>query len=115
LGNAVTIVVIGGRISGFEYLTVVDVVVTFVTQLFFTGLPFFALAGCGEQRRTFWLTAVALTLVSWTYAVWQMWHDSLTGFAGGANIGLGLIMMAAPIVIAVVLTAASLVSKPPAA
>jgi hypothetical protein len=86
-----------------------------ILHFIFTGLPFFALAGCGEQRRTFWTTAVALTLVSWIYAIWQLWQDSLTGFAGGADIGLGLIMMAAPIVIAVVITAASLVSNPPAA
>ena len=93
----------------------IDALDVAILHFIFTGLPFFALAGCGEQRRTYWITAVSLTLVSWTYAVWQIWHDSLTGFAGGANIGLGLIMMAAPMVIAVVITAASLVSKPPAA
>jgi hypothetical protein len=86
-----------------------------ILHFIFTGLPFFALAGCGEQRRTLWITAVALTLGTWAYAVWQVWQDSLTGFAGGANIGLGLIMMGAPIVIACVITAASLVSRPPAA
>ena len=93
----------------------IDAVDVAILHFIFTGLPFFALAGCCEQRRTYWIAAVALTLVSWTYAVWQLWRDSLTGFAGGANIGLGLIMMGAPIVIAVVITAASLTSKPPAA
>ena len=93
----------------------IDAVDVAFLHFILTGLPFFALAGCGEQRKNYWFIAFALTLVSWTYAVWQLWRDSLTGFAGGANIGLGLIMAAAPILIAIFITAASLVSRPLAA
>jgi hypothetical protein len=86
-----------------------------VMHFILTGLPFFALAGCAEQRGKFWIAATALTSALWAYAVWQVRHDSLTGYAGGANIGLGLIMIAAPIVIAAIVTAASLESQRPAA
>jgi hypothetical protein len=79
-----------------------------VLHLIFAGLPFYALALVVERRPAFWIAASILTLASWSYAVWQVWKDSLTGFAGGANIGLGLVMMGAPFVIMVVLVAVSL-------
>ena len=58
-----------------------------------------------------WLTAVVLTCMAWTYYVWQVWRDSLTGFAGGANMGLGLIMVASPFLILAVLKGVSFVLK----
>ena len=58
-----------------------------------------------------WVGAVALTLVYWAYFNWQIWRDSLTGFADGANIGLGLIMMAAPFAILLLLKAMSLLLR----
>lgn len=76
-----------------------------VLRLFFAGLPLFLLAIRNVRRRTPWLLAIALTSAFWCYFVWQVWQDSLTGFAGGANIGLGLIMMASPFVTIVCLAA----------
>jgi hypothetical protein len=47
----------------------------------------------------------------WTYFVVQTWRDSLTGFAGGANIGLGLIMLASPFAILALLGLIALASR----
>jgi hypothetical protein len=65
-------------------------------HLVITGLPMFALALLDVRRIDLWLIAVGLQSAFWCYFVWQIWQDSLTGFAGGANIGLGLIMLASP-------------------
>lgn len=70
-----------------------------VLHLVFTSFPLVALALAGSRSLLLWAIAILLTALSWIYAVWQIWRDSLTGFAGGANIGLGLIMLAAPFAI----------------
>jgi uncharacterized membrane-anchored protein YitT (DUF2179 family) len=67
-------------------------------QFFDAGLPLLLLAFRNVRRRRFWLTAIILTAAFWSYFLAHIWQDSLTGFAGGANIGLGLIMLASPFV-----------------
>ena len=107
-GNAATAVMLGEPIvadGSFGFIDAVDVA---VLHFIFTGIPFFALAAKGDRRKPMLAVATALTTASWAYSSWQIWRDSLTGFAGGANIGLGLIMMAAPFAILVVLKAQSL-------
>ena len=109
--NALTDLVLGDRLFGDSGLGFIDAPDVAFLHLAFTGLPFLALAVLGEGRRANWLVSIGLTLVSWGYAVWQVWKDSLTGFAGGANIGLGLIMMAAPVLITGVVIAHSVIAK----
>lgn len=60
------------------------------------ALPMLALALIGSSRRWFWAVAIGMTVLFATFAVWQLRHDYLADFAGGANIGLGIIMMASP-------------------
>lgn len=62
------------------------------------NLPFFILAVAGVRSVLLWRTAAGLTTLFAVYAVLQTWHDARSGFAGGANIGLGLIMLASPII-----------------
>jgi hypothetical protein len=65
----------------------------------FTGAPFFYLALRGERRRAMWFIAAAMMLSFWTFFVWQVRQDYLANFPGGANIGLGLMMLAAPVIV----------------
>lgn len=68
-----------------------------------TGAPFFMLAFNGDDRRPLWVIAAAIMLSFWAFFVWQTRLAYLNDYAGGANIGLGLVMMAAPIFACVVL------------
>jgi hypothetical protein len=111
MGNAGTDLVLGDPLFGGTPFGFIDAPDVLVLHLIFTGLPFFALALLAETRGLLWITAVAFSLLTWTYAAWQVWRDSLTGFAGGANIGLGLIMMGAPIVITALVVAFSMVTN----
>ncbi|CAM5454203.1 hypothetical protein [Sphingobium scionense] len=60
------------------------------------ALPMLALALIGSSRRWLWAVAIGMTTLFATFAVWQLRQDYLADFAGGANIGLGIIMMASP-------------------
>ncbi len=60
------------------------------------ALPMLALALIGSSRRWLWAVAISMTALFATFAVWQLRQDYLADFAGGANIGLGIIMMASP-------------------
>lgn len=82
-----------------------------VLQFVFTSLPMLVLALVGSRSRLLWGIAIALGAGFWGYCVYQTWQDSLTGFAGGANIGLGLIMLASPFFILIVLGVVSLVGR----
>lgn len=62
------------------------------------NLPLLILAVTGVRSTTLWRTAAGLTVLFAVYAVLQTWYDAHSGFAGGANIGLGLIMLASPII-----------------
>lgn len=68
-----------------------------------TGGPFFMLAFNGDDRRPLWVVAASIMLSFWAFFVWQTRLAYLDDFAGGANIGLGLLMMAAPIFACVML------------
>lgn len=59
-------------------------------------LPMLVLALIGSRRRWLWAVAIGMTSLFATFAVWQLRQDYLTDFAGGADIGLGIIMMASP-------------------
>lgn len=67
-------------------------------HLAIAAIPMLVLALSGVTRRWPWVLAILLPSLFAVFAVYQFWRDSLTGFAGGANIGLGLIMMASPFV-----------------
>ena len=76
-----------------------------------TSLPMVVLALVGTRSRVLWLTALLLGITFWAYFIYQIWQDSLSGFAGGANIGLGLIALASPFFILVVLGLVALVGR----
>jgi hypothetical protein len=72
-------------------------------QVGFTAIPFAVLTLGKDRRRAMWATATALMTALWAFFVWQIYQDSLSGFAGGANIGLGLIMISGPVLSLIVL------------
>lgn len=111
LSNIAVSVVIGRPVLDTNYVTVADLAITTILQSVFAALPMAVLAARGDTRRAMWVTAVLLTGVSWTYYVWQVWRDSLSGFESGANIGLGLIMLTAPFAILLVLKGVSMLEK----
>jgi hypothetical protein len=106
--NAATDIVLGRLPLADGTLGAIDAPDVFVLHLLFTGLPFVVLALVGSSARLLWLIASALTACFWVYAVLQIRHDSLGGFAGGANIGLGLIMLASPFLILMMVGLAAL-------
>jgi hypothetical protein len=110
VGNAATDIVLGEAVFGDDSVGSISAVDVLVLHLLATGLPFYALAAVGEARVSVWIVAAGLTIATWVYAVWQIWNDSLSNFAGGANIGLGLIMTGAPVLIAIVVVAYSMVT-----
>ena len=63
------------------------------------AFPMLVLARRSNRYQPLWIAAFSLTCAFWGYSIWQIWQDSLSGFAGGANIGLGLIMLASPFVV----------------
>ncbi|MGE4324234.1 MAG: hypothetical protein AB7E60_14555 [Sphingobium sp.] len=67
-----------------------------VAHLAIASIPMLMLAVSGVTRRWPWAIAILLPSLFAIFAVHQFWRDSLGDFAGGANIGLGLIMMASP-------------------
>ena len=98
-GNAATALFIGAPIVGTDRFGSIDAPDVAVLHLIFTALPMVVLAVRGDERPPMWTAAVLLTSAFWGYFAWQIWRDSLTGFAGGANIGLGMIMIASPFVV----------------
>ena len=109
-GNVATDLILGDSI-GSGTLGSIDRFDVALLHLFFTGLPFFVLAAKDDRRLAMWVTAVVLTVAFWIYFNWQIWQDSLIDFAGGANIGLGLVMIAAPFFILVILKLVSMISR----
>jgi hypothetical protein len=64
-------------------------------QVVLAGLPYFVLAVCGIGARRAWIVALILTAAFWGYYLWDIIH-----YAGvGANIGIGILMMASPIAV----------------
>jgi len=110
-GNSAADLVVGrwpGQDGGLGFIDAPDVA---VLDLVFTGLPFFVLALCRDSRLTMWAVAALLSIASWAYAVWRLRQGYLANFEGGADIGLGLIMMAAPFAILIILIILGLVLR----
>lgn len=75
------------------------------------ALPMLALALIGSSRRWLWAVAISMTALFATFAVWQLRQDYLADFAGGANIGLGIIMMASPWITLIVMGFMALLAR----
>lgn len=75
------------------------------------ALPMLALALIGSSRRWLWAVAISMTALFATFAVWQLRQDYLADFAGGANIGLGIIMMASPWITLIVMGVMALLAR----
>ncbi|ATI82774.1 hypothetical protein [Sphingobium yanoikuyae] len=75
------------------------------------ALPMLALALIGSSRRWLWAVAISMTALFVTFAVWQLRQDYLADFAGGANIGLGIIMMASPWITLIVMGVMALLAR----
>lgn len=103
VGNATIAFMLGWALVEQGSFGMIDAPDVAILHLLFTGIPMFALAVKGDARQSMWITAIGLSILSWSYFTWQIWRDSLTGFAGGANIGLGIIMLASPFAILLVL------------
>ena len=58
----------------------------------------FVLALRGVRSVLMWAVAFILTAAFWAFSVWSIWRASLHNFEGGADIGMGLIMLASPFV-----------------
>ncbi|HYG29632.1 MAG TPA: hypothetical protein VD887_05385 [Allosphingosinicella sp.] len=108
VSNAATDLALGRVPLADGTLGFIDAPDVFVLDLLFTGLPFIVLALVRSSARRLWSIAFALTVAFGIYAVVQIRLDSLGSFAGGANIGLGLIMLASPFVILAVVGVAAL-------
>lgn len=67
----------------------------FAIQWLLVGAPFALLAVLRARTRA-WVTGVAVTLVFWSVYV----ADAYLNTGGGANIGMGLIMLASPLFVA---------------
>ena len=111
VGNAASAVVIDEPMVGGGSFGFIDAPDVAVMHFIFTGIPFFVLAAKGDRRRTMWVTAVVLVATLWGYVIWRTWQASLVDFAGGADIGLGFVMMAAPLAILLILKGVSLAQK----
>lgn len=111
VGNAATDLMIG-RVP-FVNGTVgsIDAPDVAILHLAFTSIPLIVLALVGSHSPVLWATATLTTACFWTYFVWQTWQDSLTGFEGGANIGLGLLMLGSPLVVVAVVGVVALFQR----
>lgn len=70
------------------------------------------LALSGSNDRVLWVTAVFLTTMFWCYFVYQLWSDSLSDFAGGANIGHGILAMISPLITIFIVMLVSIARRP---
>jgi hypothetical protein len=59
------------------------------------AVPFVVLAHRGVRAWQTWLTGIAITAIIWGYYL----HEVLTYRGGGADIGLGLIMLVSPLAV----------------
>jgi hypothetical protein len=68
-----------------------------IVHVIIASIPFFILAVLGIRFGSAWIVGIAVTVLLWGYALF----DAIFRTEGGANIGLGLIMMVGPIAIAI--------------
>ena len=113
VGNLAADLVVGRRPLQRGSLGFIDEMDVAVMHVILTGLPFFTLAVLAETRRRAWNIAVLCLGFLWAFVIAQVWWDSLNNFAEGANIGLGLLMLAVPIILSVVLAVVSMRSRRP--
>lgn len=66
-----------------------------LTQILIAASPFLILSVCGISARRPWIVGLCMTLAFWGYYLWDITHYE----GGGANIGLGLLMLLSPVVI----------------
>lgn len=102
-GRIVTDMIIGHPLLASEYISTSETLFTLALQSAFAAIPMIVLAVRCDRRMWMWVVAVALTAATWAFYAWQIWRASLVKFAGGADIGLGLIMLAAPFLIFLVM------------
>ncbi|RYG86874.1 MAG: hypothetical protein EON59_08930 [Alphaproteobacteria bacterium] len=62
-------------------------------QVLLASFPYLVLAIFGITARRPWFTGLCLTAAFWGYYLWDITHYE----GGGANIGLGILMMLSPI------------------
>jgi hypothetical protein len=111
LSNGVIDLILGEPVFGGGAFGTIQAVDVAILRIVLASLPMLVLALLGSRSDRLWGTATVLTFAFWTYMPFQIWRDSLTGFAGGANIGLGLIMLASPFIILFLLAIVALVAR----
>ena len=72
-------------------------------QVFMVAIPFLVLATASISTRRAWIAGLGLTLALWSYYLLDALVLAVPG--RGANIGLGLIMLASPLLISIVCVA----------
>jgi len=96
-GTAVVFQLLTGRATGLG-----SEAGPLTAQALLAAAPFAALALAGARRPLPWLSALALTLLLWGWflaaGISYQWHPD----GSGANIGLGLVMLASPLPIGAV-------------
>ena len=75
------------------------------------SIPFLMLAMGGVHARLPWLTGLALTAALWGYYLYEGVRYQWSGDTSGVNIGLGLIMLASPVLISFACIAAVVVER----
>lgn len=65
-------------------------------QVFIAGSPFAVLSVFGISARRAWIAGLCLTAAFWGYYLWKI--TTFNGI-GGADIGLGILMMLSPILV----------------
>ena len=91
-GTAVAFSLLTGRSLSHEWGNI-------ALQALVVSVPFIAVALTGTLRKLPWLVGLALTVTLWGYSLYTgvnyQWHPDGTG----ADIGLGFMMLASPVVI----------------
>lgn len=64
-----------------------------VGQVLLASFPYLFLSICGISARRPWIAGLCLTAAFWGYYLWDITHYE----GGGANIGLGIVMIFSPI------------------
>jgi|GEM_PF-2531712 len=108
---AIGVLVVAGEAGAFSLLTgrplnLSDQAGVFLFQMLSVAAPFGLLALAGARRALPWLAGLALTLALWGYALVEGVRYQRHPDGTGADIGLGLIMLASPLVIAAAALAA---------
>lgn len=98
---SVVIASLGGRPIQREQLG--DEMPILAFQVFMVAIPFLVLATAGISTRRAWIAGLGLTLALWSYYLLDALVLAVPG--RGASIGLGLIMLASPLLISIVCVA----------